>query len=84
MRYLTEDKLVSMVLQGTDLKQVIVREVMESAFPIVSPDTTIDQITGLLKGDTPAVFVRMGDGKYEIITKYDVVHTIAGMAEAGE
>lgn len=81
---ITEDKLVAIVLQGHDLKKTTVREVMEPSFPVVEPDTTIDQITGLLRGDTPAVFVKMNDQRFEIITKYDVVHTIAGMAEAAE
>ncbi len=80
---ITEDKLVSLVLQGLDLKATTVREILEPSFPVVEPDTTIDKITGLLRGDTPAVFVRMGKDSYEIITKYDVVHTIAGMHEEG-
>lgn len=80
----TEDRLVSMVLQGEDLKNTTVREIMEPSFPIVDPDTSIDQITGLLQGETPAVFVRMGEENFEIITKYDVVHTIAGMKNNGE
>ena len=84
MGSVTEDDLVNLVLQGYDLKNTEVREVMGSAFPIVEPDTAIDQITGILRGDTPAVFVRMGEGNLEIITKYDVVHTIAAMSESGE
>ena len=42
----------------------------------------IDQITGILRGDTPAVFVRMSEDQLEIITKYDVVHVIAAMSES--
>lgn len=81
MGSVTEDKLVTLVLQGYDLKHTEVREVMESSFPIVDPQTPIDQISGLLRGDTLAVFVKIGD-EFEIITKYDVVHTIAGMTES--
>jgi cystathionine beta-synthase len=83
MGSITEDRLVTLVLQGYDLRHTKVRDVMESSFPIVEPDTQIDQITGLLRGDTPAVFVRM-NGQFEIITKYDVVHTIASMSENSE
>ncbi len=75
----TEDKLVSMVLHGQDLKNTPVREIMEPSFPIVSQETSIDEITGLLQGDTPAVFVEMGTENYEIITKYDVVRTLASL-----
>ena len=79
----TEDRLVALVLQGEDLTRRVVREVMDPPFPIVDADTTIDQISGLLRGET-AIFVRMPDGAFEILTKSDVVHTIARLAEAGE
>ena len=79
----TEDRLVALVLQGEDLAKRVVREVMDPAFPIVDPGTTIDQITGLLRGET-AIFVRMADGTFEILTKSDVVHTLARLAEVGE
>ncbi len=78
---ITEDRLVSLVLHGQDLKTTSVFEIMEPSFPVVDPETTIDQITELLRGETPAVFVKMSEKKYEIITKFDVVHTIAGLSE---
>jgi cystathionine beta-synthase len=83
MGSITEDRLVTLMLQGYDLRHTKVRDVMESSFPIVEPDTQIDQITGLLRGDTPAVFVRI-NGQLEIITKYDVVRTIASVNESSD
>ena len=77
----TEDRLVALVLQGEDLAQRVVREVMAGPFPIVEPRDTIDRISGLLRGET-AVLVRMANGGSEILTKSDVVHAIAGLAEA--
>ncbi len=79
----TEDRLVALVLQGETLGSRVVREVMDPPFPIVDPGTTIDQISGLLRGET-AILVRMPDGTFEILTKSDVVHAIAGLAEAEE
>ena len=79
----TEDRLVALVLQGENLGSRVVREVMDPPFPIVDPGTTIDQISGLLRGET-AILVRMPDGTFEILTKSDVVHAIAGLAEAEE
>ncbi|MCH2179934.1 MAG: pyridoxal-phosphate dependent enzyme [Mariniblastus sp.] len=81
MGSVTEDKLVTLVLQGYDLGNTCVRDVMESSFPIVTPETPIDQINGLLRGDAAAVFVQMSDGRFEIITKYDVVRTISEKTE---
>ena len=76
----TEDRLVALVLQGEDLATRVVREVMASPFPIVAHSATIDQISDLLGGET-AILVRMPDGTFEILTKSDVVHAIAGLAE---
>ncbi|MCH2182587.1 MAG: pyridoxal-phosphate dependent enzyme [Mariniblastus sp.] len=83
MGSVTEDKLVTLVLQGYDLRNTQIHEVMESSFPIVSPSTPIDQINGLLRGDIAAVFVQATDGRFEIITKYDVVRTITDKTDAG-
>ena len=79
----TEDRLVALVLQGEDLGKRVVHEVMDPPFPTVEPGTTIDQISGLLHGET-AIFVRMPDDRLEILTKSDVVHAIAGLAEAAD
>ena len=79
----SEDRLVALVLQGEDLGKRVVHEVMDPPFPTVEPGTTIDQISGLLHGET-AIFVRMPDGTLDILTKADVVHAIAGLAESAE
>ena len=79
----SEDRLVALVLQGEDLGKRVVHEVMDPPFPTVEPGTTIDQISGLLQGET-AIFVRMPGGTLDILTKADVVHAIAGLAEPAE
>jgi cystathionine beta-synthase len=72
-----EDDLLTLALEGKDLKKVVVREVMSEAFPIVSPAAPIDHLTSFITRDCPAVFVAMGEGQYEILTKYDLVRAIA-------
>ncbi|MBI1982687.1 MAG: hypothetical protein HYS61_00630, partial [Acidobacteria bacterium] len=41
----------------------------------------IDQVTTCITRDCPAVFVDMGDGHYEILTKYDLLHAITRLVE---
>jgi predicted transcriptional regulator len=48
--------------------------------PIVPPDAPVERITYLLSHESPAVFVQMEDGHYEILTKYDLMGTIAQLA----
>jgi cystathionine beta-synthase len=76
-----EDNILTLALQGRDLRKLTIREVMDKAMPVVAQDAPIGRITHLLGNESPAVFVEMGNGSYEILTKYDLVGTIAGLAE---
>jgi cystathionine beta-synthase len=76
-----EDDVLSLVLEGKDLAKLVVREVMGVAFPVVQPSAAIDQITVKITRDCPAVFVDVGNGQYEILTKYDLLHSIARLVE---
>jgi len=78
---LYEDDLLTLAMEGKDLKKVVVREVMSQPFPTVSPASSIDHLTSFITRDCPAVFVEMGQGQYEILTKYDLVHAIARLLE---
>jgi cystathionine beta-synthase len=76
---LYEDKILSLALEGKDLSKLVVREAMGAAFPVVPPTASIDQITAYITRDCPAVFVEMG-GRYDILTKYDLIQSIARLA----
>ena len=74
---LYEDKILSLALEGQDLKKLVVREAMGAAFPVLPASATIDQITACITRECPAVFVDLGAGRYDILTKYDLLQTIA-------
>ena len=76
-----EDDVLSLVLEGKDLATLVVREAMGAAFPVVQPSAAIDQITANITRDCPAVFVDAGNGHYEILTKYDLLHAVARLVE---
>ena len=76
---LYEDAILTLALEGKDLKKRVVREVMGGAFPVVPASATIDQITHCITRDCPAVFVETGSGNYDILTKYDLLQAIARM-----
>ena len=75
-----EDSVLKLALQGKDLRKVLVREIMGRPFPIVPANTSIHQLTHLLTSESPAIFVDVG-GRYEILTKYDLVAAVARLAE---
>ena len=76
-----EDQILNMALQGKDLRKLVIREVMSKPLPQVPRDAPVERITHLLSHESPAVFVVMGEGRYEILTKYDLMGTIAELVE---
>jgi cystathionine beta-synthase len=76
-----EDQILNMALQGKDLRKLVIREAMSEPLPVVPHNSPVDKLTYLLSHEGPAVFVDMGDGHWEIITKYDLMSTIAELVE---
>jgi cystathionine beta-synthase len=56
--------------------EIKIEEVMGPAFPVVSEATSIEHVSKLLNKETPAVLVKLENGKHHIITKYDVIEAI--------
>ncbi|HXE74876.1 MAG TPA: pyridoxal-phosphate dependent enzyme [Candidatus Xenobia bacterium] len=76
-----EDDILQLALHGRDLRKVLIREVMGKPFPIVPRTAGADQVTELITAGNPAVFIDLGDGRYDIVTKYDIVRAVARLAE---
>jgi len=56
-----------------------VREVMDAPFPIVDPESPIALLTTLLSRTTPAALVRRNGKVVGIVTRYDLLHQLAGI-----
>src|SRR5579871_177098 len=76
-----EDQILNLALQGKDLRKMVVREIMDEPLPTISCESPVERLTYLLSHEDPAVFVKMNNGRLEIVTKYDVMGTIAGLME---
>jgi len=74
---LLEDDVVNQLLAGVDLDEVVIRKVMGEPFPMLPRSATIDDITAIIPARAQAVIISMGDDRFEILTKYDVVHALA-------
>jgi predicted transcriptional regulator len=60
---------------------MLIREVMAKPLPQIPHDAPVERLTQILSHESPAVFVVTSDGKFEILTKYDVMGTIAQLME---
>jgi cystathionine beta-synthase len=76
-----EDQILHLALQGKDLRKLVVREVMSKPMPQVPRTAPVERVTHILSNENPAVFVEMGDSRFEILTKYDLMSTVASLME---
>lgn len=76
-----EDQILTLALQGRDLRKLNVSEVMDKPLPMVPKNAPVERITHILSHEDPAIFVDLGEGRYEILTKYDLMSTVASLME---
>ena len=76
-----EDQILNLALQGKDLRKLVVREVMSKPLPQVPRSAPVERVTHILSHENPAVFVEMGEARFEILTKYDLMSTVASLME---
>ncbi|MFD2564641.1 pyridoxal-phosphate dependent enzyme [Aquimarina rubra] len=71
-----ESALFKAFLEDKNTGDTPIREIMNDPFPIVKANTSLDEISALIKNGNPAVLVALENGKHHIITKYDVISHI--------
>src|SRR5215813_9634195 len=76
-----EDQILHLALQGKDLRKLVVREVMSKPLPRIPGSSPVERVTYILSHENPAVFVDMGNSHFEILTKYDLMSTVASLME---
>jgi cystathionine beta-synthase len=76
-----EDQILTLALQGKDLRKLVVREVMSPPLPKIPKTAPVERVTRILSHENPAVFVEMDETRFEILTKYDLMSTVALLME---
>jgi cystathionine beta-synthase len=76
-----EDQILNLALQGKDLRKLVIREVMNKSLPTISRTSPVERVTHILIHESPAVFVEMSETRFEILTKYDLMSTVASLME---
>jgi cystathionine beta-synthase len=76
-----EDQILTLALQGKDLRKLVIREVMSKPLPKVSRSAPVERVTYILSHENPAVFVEIDETRFEILTKYDLMSTVASLME---
>jgi cystathionine beta-synthase len=76
-----EDQILNLALQGKDLRKLVIREVMSAPLPKIPRSAPVERITHILSHENHAVFVEMDETRFEILTKYDLMSTVASLME---
>jgi cystathionine beta-synthase len=75
----SEQALMARALGDPKILDSPVREVMDAPFPVVDSESPIAQMATLLSRTTPAALVRRDGTVVGIVTRYDLLHQLAGI-----
>ena len=73
----SEGGLFKKIFSNPEIKNETVSNVMEPAYPIVSFDTPVERLGSLINKDNGAVMAKDDSGNLHIVTKYDVIQSLA-------
>jgi len=73
----SEGGLFQKVFHDPGIKTATVEAVMEHAYPLVAFDTPVERLSSLINKENGAVLAKDDKGDYHIVTKYDVLQSLA-------
>jgi cystathionine beta-synthase len=76
---LDEGSIMARAIAQPSVLEQPVREVMEEPYPVIEGEAQLEQFSELLSRETPAVLVREQGEVAGIVTRYDVLHHVAGI-----
>jgi cystathionine beta-synthase len=71
-----ETDLFRSYVEDKDIADKPIKSVMGKPYPVVKAATSIEEISKLINKDNQAVLVDLGNGKFHIITKHDIISSI--------
>ena len=73
---LDETDLFRSYIEDKDIADKPIREIMGKPYPVVALSAPIEEISKLINKENQAVLVDLGNGKFHIITKHDIISSI--------
>ena len=73
----SESGLFQKLFSNPDIKTTKLEMVLEPPYPVVSFDTPVERLGSLITRENGAVLAKDETGNYHIVTKYDVIQTLA-------
>ncbi len=73
---ISEGGLFQKVFTNPEIKTASLASVIEPSYPIVSFDTPVERLGGMINKDNGAVLAKDDSGNMHIVTKYDVIQSM--------
>ncbi|HYK44272.1 MAG TPA: pyridoxal-phosphate dependent enzyme [Parafilimonas sp.] len=73
----SETGLFQKVFDNPELKEARVESIMEQPYPVVEFETPVERLGSLINKGNGAVLAKDEKGDYHIVTKYDVIQSLA-------
>ena len=74
---ISESGLFNNILANPDIKTQTIKTVMEKAYPEVAFDTPVERLSSFITKENGAVLSKDESGAYHIVTKYDIIQSLA-------
>lgn len=74
---LSEGGLFKHILNDPQIKEQSIESVMENAYPVVPFDIAVEKLSALISKNNGAVLSQDETGAYHIVTKYDIIQSLA-------
>lgn len=74
---ISEGGLFQKIFDNPEIKNSLIKEVLEPALPMVPFDTPVEKLSPLINKGNGAVLSKDEGGNFHIVTKYDVIQALA-------
>ncbi len=74
---ISESGLFNNILSNPDIKTQTIKTIMEKAYPEVAFDTPVERLSSFITKENGAVLSKDESGAYHIVTKYDIIQSLA-------
>jgi cystathionine beta-synthase len=72
-----DSHVYQLLVDNPELRDAPISSIMNAPFPIVQAATHVDDLCKLINKNVPAVLVDLGNGKYHIVTRYDIISSMS-------
>ena len=74
---ISESGLFNKILNNAEIKTASIAAVMEKNYPEVAFDTPVERLSSFITKENGAVLSKDESGSYHIVTKYDIIQSLA-------